>query len=80
MRSTLRATTYCGLCRSLEHQTHDYEERGAEEGAMLAKSNVPASSEVGLMAASIGLAHGDGKEEWNADSGTTFHMSQPARG
>ena len=45
------AHKHCGLCRSLEHRTHDYEERRAEKGAMLAKMNVSANSEVGLIAA-----------------------------
>ena len=31
---------------------------------MLARMNVPASSEVGLMEATVGAAHGDGKAEW----------------
>ena len=31
---------------------------------MLAKINVSASSEVGLMVAMVGAAYGDGKEEW----------------
>ena len=52
-----------GLCKSLEYQTRDCEERGAEKGAMLAKLNVPANSEVGLMAAMIGEARGGGKEK-----------------
>ena len=30
---------------------------------MLAKMNVPVSSEVGLVVAIIGAAHGDGKDE-----------------
>ena len=42
---------------------------------MLAKRNVPANSEVGLVAAMIGAARGDGKEEWDLDSGASFHMS-----
>ena len=40
---------------------------------MLAKINVPASSEVGLVAATIGSVHGDCKEEWNSDSGASLH-------
>ena len=27
-----------------------------------------------------GAAHGDGKEEWNSDSGATFHMSHTRTG
>ena len=54
---------HCELCRSVEHWTRGCEERGAEKGAMLAKMNVPARSEVGLVAATIGAARGDGKEE-----------------
>ena len=42
---------------------------------MLAKINMPANSEVGLVAAMIGAACGDGKEEWCSDSGASFHMS-----
>ena len=51
-----------GLCKRLEHWTRDYEKRGAEKGAMLAKLNGSASSEVDLMAAMIGAAHRGGKE------------------
>ena len=46
---------------------------------MLAKMNVPANSEVTLMAATIGTARGDGKEEWDSDFDVTLHMSH-ARG
>ena len=42
---------------------------------MLAKINMSANSEVGLVAAMIGAACGDGKEEWDSDSGASFHMS-----
>ena len=42
---------------------------------MLAKMKVPANCEVGLMAATIGAAHGDSEGEWNLNSGATFHMS-----
>ena len=66
---------HCGLCKSLEHRTRDYEERGAEKGAMLAKLTVPAVPEVRAMAAMVGAARGDRKEEWESDSGATFHMS-----
>ena len=40
---------------------------------MLAKINVPANSEVELTAATIEAAREDGNEEWNSDSGATFH-------
>ena len=65
---------HCGLCRSLKHRTRDCEERGVEKGAMLAKINVPANSEVGLVAETIGTACGDGKDEWDSDVGVSFHM------
>ena len=52
----------CGMCRSLEHQTCDCKEQGAEKGAMLANINVPANTEVGIVAATTGAARGDGKE------------------
>ena len=65
----------CGLCRSLEHRTRDREERGAEKGALLAQINMPANFEVGLVAATIGAAREDDKEEWDSDSGTSFYMS-----
>ena len=42
---------------------------------MLAKRNVPTNSEVGLMVAIVGAAHGDGKEERDSNYGATFHMS-----
>ena len=47
---------------------------------MLAKMNVPASSEVGLMAVMIGAARRDGKEEWDSDSGVIFHMPHTRAG
>ena len=68
------AHKHCGLCRIFEHRTRDCEERGAEKGAMLTKMNVPANSEVGVMAATIRASRGDGKEEWDSESGATFHM------
>ena len=57
------AHKHCGLCRSLEHWTRDCKERGAEKGAMLAKINLPANAEVGIVAATKGAARRDGKEE-----------------
>ena len=53
----------CGLYRSLEHRTRDCEQRGGEKGTILAKINVPANFEVGLVAATIGASRGDGEEE-----------------
>ena len=53
----------------------DCEERGAEKGAMLAEINVPSNTEVVLVAATIGAARGDGKEEWDSDSGASLHVS-----
>ena len=50
------------LYKRLEHRTRDCEKRGAEKGAILAKLNVPANSEVGLMAATIRTFRGGGKE------------------
>ena len=41
---------------------------------MLAKTHVPAIAEVGLVAATTGEARGDGKEEWDSDSGASLHM------
>ena len=57
------AHRYCDLCKSLEHRTRDCEERGAEKGAMLAKLTVPAVPEVRVMAAMMGAARSDRKEE-----------------
>ena len=74
------AHRHCGLCKSLEHQTRDCEERGAEKGAMLAKLTVPAVPEVRAVAAMVGAARGDRKEEWESDSGATFHMSHTRAG
>ena len=68
------AHKYCGLCRSLEHRICDCEERGGEKGAMLAKMNVPANTEVGLVGVMTGDARGDAKEEWDSYSGASFHM------
>ena len=42
---------------------------------MLAKINVPKGSEVELVAATVGAAYGDGKEQWDSDSGASFHIS-----
>ena len=71
---------HCGSCRSLEHWTHDCEERGAEKGAMLAKIYVSANAEMGLVAATTGAARKGGKEEWDSDSGASFHMSHTQPG
>ena len=42
---------------------------------MLVKINVPFNYDVGLVAATIGAARGDGKGEWDSDSGASFHVS-----
>ena len=57
------AHRHCGLCKSLKHQTQDYEERGAEKGAMLAKLTVPAVPEARAVTTMVGAARGDRKEE-----------------
>ena len=74
------AHRHCGLCKSLEHRTRDCEERGAGKGAMLAKLTVPAAPEVRAVAAMMGAARSDRKEEWESDSGATFHMSHTRAG
>ena len=74
------AHRHCGLCKSLEHQTRDCEERGAEKGAMLAKVTVPVVPELRAVAAMVGAARSDRKEEWESDSGATFHMSHTRAG
>ena len=74
------AHKHCGLCRSLEHRTRDCEDRRAEEDAILAEINVPTNSEVGLVAAMIGVARGDGKDEWDSNSGESFHMPHTQAG
>ena len=74
------AYRHCGLCKSLEHRTRDCEERGAEEGAMLAKLTVLVVPEVRAVAAMVEAARSDRKEEWEADSGATFHMSHTRAG
>ena len=71
---------HCDLCKSLEHRTRDCEERGAEKGAMLAKLTVPAVPEVRAVAAMVEAARSDRKEEWESDSGATFHMSHTRAG
>ena len=70
------AHRHCGLCKSLEHRTRDCKERGAEKGAILEKLTVPAVPEVRAVAAMVGAARGNRKEEWESDSGATFHMSR----
>ena len=62
------------------HRTRDYEEREAEKGVMLAKINVPANAEVGLVAATTGAARGDGKQERDSDSDASFHLPHPQAG
>ena len=47
---------------------------------MLAKMNVPANAEVGLVAATTGAASGDGKEDSDSDSGASLHMSHTQAG
>ena len=74
------AHKHCRLCRSLEHRTRDCEERGAEKGAMLAKLTAPAVPEVRAAAAMVGTARSDEKEEWESNSGATFHMSHTRAG
>ena len=74
------AHRHCGLCKSLEHRTRDCEERGAEKGAMLEKLTVPAVPEVRAVAAMVGAARSERKEEWESDSGATFHMSHTRAG
>ena len=71
---------HCGFCRSLEHWSRDCEKREAEKGTMLAKTNVPANGEVGLVAATAGEARGYGKEEYNMDSGASLYMSHTQAG
>ena len=41
----------------------------------MSKINMPANAEVGLVAATTGAARGHGKEEWDSDSGASFHRS-----
>ena len=47
---------------------------------MLAEVYVPAESEVGLVAATTGAARGNGKEEWDLDSGASFYVSYTQAG
>ena len=65
---------HCGLCKHLEHRTHECDERGAEKGAILTKLNVLAKSEVKLMTTMMKAARGGSKEEWESDSGARFHI------
>ena len=74
------AHRHCGLCKSPEHRTRDCEERGAEKGVLLEKLTVPAVPEVRAVAAMVGAARSDRKEEWESDSGATFHMSHTRAG
>ena len=74
------AHRHCSLCKSLEHRTRDCEERGAEKGAMLAKLTVPVVPVVRKVTAMVGAARSDRKEEWESDSGATFHMSHTRTG
>ena len=47
---------------------------------MLAKPTVPVVPEVRAVAAMVGAARSERKEEWESDSGATFHMSQSRAG
>ena len=47
---------------------------------MVPKIIVPASSKEGLVAATIGAARGDGKEECDSDSGASLHMPHTQNG
>ena len=47
---------------------------------MLAKLTVPMVPEVRAVAAMVGAARSDRKEEWESDSGATFHMSHTRAG
>ena len=47
---------------------------------MLANLTVPAVPEVRAVVAMVEEARGDRKEEWDSDSGTTFHMSHTRAG
>ena len=47
---------------------------------MLAKLAVPVVSEVRTVAAMVGAARSDRKEEWESDSSATFHMSHTRAG
>ena len=47
---------------------------------MLAKLTVPVVPEVRAVAAMVGTARGDRKEEWESDSGAIFHMSHTRAG
>ena len=60
---------HCGLCKSLVCRTRDFKERGAKKGAMLAKLTVPAVPEVIAVAAMVGAARGNSKEEQESGSG-----------
>ena len=74
------AHRHCGVCKTLKHRTRDCEEREAEKRAMLAKLIVLAVPEVETVATMVGAARGDRKEEWESDSGATFHMSHTRAG
>ena len=47
---------------------------------MLAKLTVPGVPEVRTVAAMVGAARNDRKEEWESNSGATFHMSHTSAG
>ena len=74
------AHRHCGLCKSLEHRTRDCEKRGAKKGSMLAKPTVPVVPKVRAVAAMVGAARSDRKEERDLDSGATFHTSHTRAG
>ena len=73
------AHRHCGLCKSLGHRTRDCEERGAEKGTMLAKLTVPAAPEVRAVAAMVGAARSDRKEERESDWRHIPHVAHPRR-
>ena len=63
-----------------EHRARDCEERGAKKGSMLAKLTAPAVPEVSAVAAMVGAARSDRKEESESVSGATFHKSHTRAG
>ena len=69
-----------GLCRRVEHRTRDCKERETEKCVVLAKMNVPANSEGGLVAATAGAARGDGKENWDSNIGASLYTSHTQAG
>ena len=78
-RAEIGASTSVGVRSTLRLHTAGAWSTGLtvvrSEELMLVKINVPVNHEVGMVGVTIRAARGDGKKEWDSDSGASFHIS-----